>query len=325
MPDLPRGPYQPSRVLLTGATGFLGRHTLPVLQKRYGMDNVVGVGSQQYDLMDQRQVDAMFDAVKPDAVVHYAAYSGGIGANRTYPADFYFRNSVLTALTFDAAARHGVKKLLYPMGGCSYPAKAESPISEDKLWTGYPQAESAPYSTAKMMGTVAARAYRQQHGMDATVIIPGNVYGEFDNYHPLDSHVIPAMIRRYHEAKLSGAKTIEMWGSGAPTRDFVYAGDIGALIPYFIESFPDSGPINLSTGVSTSIKTLAETIARLVGFAGEIVWDRSKPDGQMLKIFSPARLNALGLSCPTSLEDGLRKTIPWFQTNYATAGDGLRL
>src|SRR6202142_944764 len=168
------------RILLTGASGFLGRHTLPVLARHYGADNVTGVGSRDYDLMQPAAVDRLLSDVKPEVVVHYAAYSGGIGANRTYPADFYFRNTVLTALMFDAAARHGVKKLVYPMGGCSYPAKASSPIDEAQLWTGFPQAESAPYSTAKMMGTVAATAYRRQHGLDAVVIIPGNMYGEYD-------------------------------------------------------------------------------------------------------------------------------------------------
>ena len=133
------------RILLTGASGFLGRHTRAVLEARYGADNIITVSSADYDLMDARQVENMFATIKPDVVVHYAAYSGGIGANRTYPADFYFRNTILTALTFEAAARHGVQKLVYPMGGCSYPATAKSPIGEDQLWQGFPQKESAPY------------------------------------------------------------------------------------------------------------------------------------------------------------------------------------
>lgn len=313
------------RVLLTGASGFLGRHTRPVLEEKYGSDNVVAVSSRDYNLMDARQVEAMFTAVKPQVVVHYAAYSGGIGANRTYPADFYFRNTILTALTFEAAARHKVDKLVYPMGGCSYPAKATSPIGEDQLWQGFPQPESAPYSTAKMMGVVAAQSFKAQYGLNATVIIPGNLYGEYDNYSKLDSHVVPAMIRRYHEAKLAGSNQVEMWGSGRPERDFVYAADVAKLIPYFIESYDEVGPVNLSCGVTTSIKTLATTIARLVGFTGEIVWDSSKPDGQMVKIFDPAKLNALGLACATPLEEGLGRTIRWFAANYATRGDGLRL
>ena len=313
------------RILLTGSSGFLGRHTRPVLETQYGADNVVAVSSREYDLMDPQQVKSMFVAVQPKVVVHYAAYSGGIGANRTYPADFYFRNTVLTALTFNAAARHKVEKLVYPMGGCSYPAQAKSPIGEEQLWQGFPQVESAAYSTAKMMGIVAAQSYKTQYGLNATVIVPGNLYGEYDNYSKLESHVIPAMIRRYYEAKLEGVQQVEMWGTGRPERDFVYAGDVAKLLPFFIEDYDEMGPINLSSGVATSIKTLANTIARLVGFQGEVVWDATKPDGQMVKIFNSTKLNKLGLSCATPLEEGIKRTIRWFSANYDTGGDGLRL
>ncbi|WP_455186412.1 GDP-L-fucose synthase family protein [Azospirillum palustre] len=313
------------RILVTGATGFLGRHTVRVLNDRYGSEHVFAVNSRHYDLMDRGQIHKMFQDIRPTAVVHLAAYSGGIGANRTYPADFYLRNTLLTALMFEAAAHFKVGKLLYPMGGCSYPARAASPIGEDQLWNGYPQPESAPYSTAKMMGVVAARAYRQQHGLNASVIIPGNLYGEYDNFHPLDSHVIPATIRRFHEARLQGVDCITQWGSGKPTRDFVYAGDVAALIPFFLESFDEVGPVNISSGTETSIRELAETVAEFTGYAGRIEWDTGKPDGQMVKIFDTARLSSLGLSCPTPLADGLRRTIDWFATHYADRGDGLRL
>lgn len=314
-----------TRVLLTGATGFLGRHTRPVLEARYGTDNVRCVSSREADLMDRAEVDRLLAETTPEIVVHYAAYSGGIGANKTYPADFYYRNTLLTANMFDAAARHGVKKLVYPMGGCSYPATATSPIDEEQLWHGYPQNESAGYSTAKMMGTVAARSYRTQYGLDASVIVPGNMYGEYDNFDRLNSHVVPAMIRRYYEAMRDGANQVVMWGTGKPQRDFVYAGDVAATIPYFIEEFPEPGPVNISSGTCVSIRELATTIAEFVGFTGEIAWDTTKPDGQMVKIFAVERLHALGLDCPTSLRDGLAKTIPWFAANYAGATDGLRL
>jgi GDP-L-fucose synthase len=313
------------RILVTGASGFLGRHTVPVLQKAYGADNVVAVSSKDYDLMERRDVERMFDEVKPTVVVHYAAYSGGIGANRTYPADFYYRNTILTAHTFEVAAQRKVEKLIYTMGGCSYPAKATSPIDESQLWNGYPQNESAGYSTAKMMGTVASRSYRTQHGLNSIVLIPGNLYGEYDNFTPLDSHVVPAMIRRYYEAQQSGAREIAMWGTGKPKRDFVYAADVANLIPWFIEKYDSSDWVNVSAGRTTEIKELAETIAGLVGFHGEIKWDAEKPDGQMVKIFDTERLKALGLSCDTSLRDGLTRTIKWFAQNYETRGDGLRL
>jgi GDP-L-fucose synthase len=313
------------RILLTGATGFLGRHLRPVLERRYSPEYVSSVSSSDYDLMDRSAVRRMFDDTSPDVVVHLAAYSGGIGANRAFPADFYFQNTILTALTFEEAARRKVRKLIYTMGGCSYPAQAKNPIGEDQLFTGYPQAESAGYSTAKMMGVVAARSYKQQYGLNATVLIPGNLYGEFDNFRHSESHVVPAMVRRYFEAQRDGKPFVEMWGTGAPTRDFTYAGDVAECIPYFIDSFDEVGPVNLATATSTSIRALAETIARLVRYDGEIRWDTSKPDGQMVKIFSNERMKALGLQCCTSLEEGLRRTIHWLERNYDTRGEGLRL
>lgn len=313
------------KILLTGATGFLGRHTLPVLEKAYGAENVAAVSSSDYDLMDPHQVDACLTDHKPEAIVHYAAYSGGIGANRKFPADFYYRNTILTAHMFEMAGRHKVKKLVYPMGGCSYPATATSPIGEDQMWKGYPQDESAGYSAAKMLGIVAARSYRTQYGLNATVIVPGNMYGEYDNFRNEESHVVPAMIRRYYETNKAGAKEITMWGSGRPERDFVYAGDVAKTIPFFIERYEGPGPVNLSSGTRISIKKLAETIAEMVGFQGEIEWDRDKPDGQMVKIFDTKYMIELGLSAPTSLRDGLKKTIDWFAANYDGATEGLRL
>lgn len=313
------------KIVVTGASGFLGRHVTPVLAARYGADAVVGVSRADYDLMDPAAVGRLFADHRPDAVVHLAAYVGGIGANREFPASFYYRNTLLTALMFEAAAEHGLKKLLYPMGGCSYPAKATSPIGEDQMWEGYPQKESAAYSTAKKMGLVAAEAYRQERGLSSVVVIPGNMYGEFDNFREKESHVVPALIRRYYEAKLAGKDSVMAWGTGRATRDFVYAGDVAALFPFFLEEYESAEPVNLSSGTTTSIRELTETIRELTGFAGEIAWDASKPDGQLEKIFDVARMKALGLSCPTSLREGLRKTIDWFAGNYATAADGLRL
>lgn len=313
------------RVLLTGSTGFLGRHTRPILETHYGKENVICVGKNDYDLMNFTEVYQMLEKIKPEVIVHYAAYSGGISANKAYPADFYYRNTILTANMFEAASKMGVKKLIYPMGGCSYPATAVSPIDEDQLWRGYPQQESAGYSTAKMMGVVAARSYQYQYGLKATVIIPGNMYGEHDNFNSLESHVIPGMIRRYYEANLKSDSKVQMWGTGTPQRDFVYAGDVAKTIPYFIDKFDEIGPINISSGVSTSIMTLAESIANLIGYVGDIEWDATKPDGQMIKIFDTQRLSELGLCCDTPLFNGLQKTINWFTKNYEFRGDGLRL
>jgi len=314
------------KISVTGASGFLGRHTIPVLQSRYGDENVLALSSKDYTLIDRAQVAKMFINTKPDVLVHLAAYSGGIGINRAKPADFYFINIMMQALVFEEAARYGkLKKLVYPMGGCSYPATAISPIDESQMWQGYPQNESAGYSAAKKMGIVASRSYLTQYGLKTSVIIPGNMYGEYDNFRNAESHVIPAFIRRYHEEILTGADKIVMWGTGAPQRDFVYAGDVAALIPYFIEEYDSVEPVNISTGTCISIKELAETLKQAFHFTGEIVWDRDKPDGQLVKIFDVSRLKGLGLSCPTSLAEGLSKTIPWFQAHYESRSDALRL
>jgi len=211
------------------------------------------------------------------------------------------------------------------MGGCSYPAKATSPIDESQLWNGYPQNESAGYSTAKMMGTVASRSYRQQYGLNSVVLIPGNMYGEYDNFSTLDSHVVPAFVRRYYEAMRDGLDEVVMWGTGIAQRDFVYAADVARLIPWFIDNYDSSEPVNISAGTTTSIRELATTIAELVDFKGKIVWDDTKPDGQLVKIFSVDRLKSLGLSCDTPLHDGLKNTIDWFAANYDARSDGLRL
>jgi GDP-L-fucose synthase len=254
-----------------------------------------------------------------------AAYSGGIGANAQYPADFFYKNALFVTLMFEAAAKHQVKKMIYPMGGCSYPATAISPITEDQMWSGYPQAESAGYSIAKKMGLVTSQSYRHQYGLNSVVLIPGNMYGEYDNFRDKESHVVPAMVRRYYETQLKKETSITMWGDGSAIRDFVYAADVARLFPWFIENYNSSDPVNLSSGTPTSIKDLADTIKNKMQWHGHINWDTSKPNGQIVKLFDVKKLNSLGLSCGTSLEEGLDKTIYWLKNNYQNQTDGIRL
>lgn len=313
------------RVVVTGATGFLGRHLLPILSARYGLENVRGVGSRDYDLTESVHVRRMFRDLKPAILVHLAAYSGGIGANREWPADFYHQNMLLTTLVFREAALHKVRKLIYTMGGCSYPVTARSPIDEGQMWDGLPQADSLGYSMAKKMGIVASVSYRRQYGLPTVVLVPGNMYGEYDNFRAHESHVIPAMVRRYYEARQRGAREVMMWGTGTAVRDFVYAGDVAAVVPYFIEHYDSEEPVNVSTGTRTSIRELSELLRGIVGFEGDIVWDSSKPEGQLVKIFDPSRLRSLGLSCPMDLAEGLRRTVGWLEKNYAGGTDGIRL
>lgn len=313
------------KIVVTGASGFLGRHLLLQLKKQYPQAEIIGLSSENYDLMNPIEVVKMFEDLHPEILIHLAAYSGGIGANRAFPADFYYRNTILTALVFEQAAKFKVKKMIYTMGGCSYPATATSPIDESQMWQGYPQPESAGYSSAKKMGIVASQSYRTQYDLNSVVLIPGNLYGEYDNFRNNESHVVPALIRRFYEAKLNQLEEVMMWGSGTAKRDFVYAEDVAKVIPYFIDNYNSSEPINISSGTTTPIKELAELVKETTGFEGKLSWDTTKPDGQMVKIFDVTKLNSLGLSCDTNLKDGLEKTFTWLSTNYANKTDGIRL
>lgn len=312
-------PDKKDHIVVTGSTGFLGGHLMPVLRKKYPGNKISGLSSKDYNLLDSHQVDRMFDDLSPDIIIHLAAYSGGIEANRMKPADFFHINLLLMENVFYTSAKKGVKKLVYPMGGCSYPGNAVSPIDESQMWNGYPVETSAGYSVAKKMGITASGVYRQQYGLNSSVIIPGNMYGEFDNYRNGESHVIPGLIRRFYEAKRDGLEKVYMWGTGTPTRDFVYAGDVAAVIPYFIEN-DENGPVNISSGTTTTIRQLSEMIAEKLAYKGLLDWDTTKPDGQIHKIFDTQKLKSLGLSCNTSLADGLEKTIKWFSENYNTQG-----
>ena len=298
--------------MVTGGTGFLGQHVVSALRADDDT-TVVAVGRSDYDLLEDSAVDQLLADHSPDAVVHLAAKVGGIIANRDYPADFYYENIMINTRMLHACYTRKVPKFLTFMGGCSYPSTAESPISEDQMWNGYPQEESAAYSTAKKMMLVQSAAYRKQYDYNSVVLIPGNVYGEHDNFNTEYSHVIPAMIRRYIEARENNQQSIYCYGSGRPTRDFVYAKDVAALVPWFLENYNSSEPVNLSSGTRTSIKDLAEWVRELTGYQGELDWDPSKPDGQIDKIFAVDRMKELGLNCPTPLREGLKQTIEWFE------------
>jgi GDP-L-fucose synthase len=310
-------PTKQDRILLTGATGFLGSHVEPVLRSRFPSE-LIAVSSREYDLRDAVAVKKLFETTKPTIVVHLAARVGGILSNKKYPVEFYYDNILINTHVVHAAYLAKVRKIVMTFGGCAYPAKAQSPISEDQMWEGLPQKESMAYSVAKKMEYIQSVAYREEYGLNSNVLIPGNMYGEYDNFTLEHSHVIPALIRKFFEAKRDGKPSVALFGTGKPQRDFVYAGDVAALFPFFVEQYDTSEPINISSGTTTPISELAVTIKKYVGYEGEIVWDTSKPDGQMIKIFDVQRLRALGLSCSTTLDEGLKNTIAWFLREYTT-------
>lgn len=308
------------KVLVTGATGFVGSNLLPLL--RQTGCRLATPAHRDYDLLEQAQVRRMLQDYKPEIVFHLAGLVGGIGANKARPADFCYQNLLMGTMMLHESWRAGVQKYVTLIGGCSYPAHAPSPIKETELFNGMPQAESAPYSLAKAMSVVQAQAYRRQYGFDAIVLVPGNIYGPFDNFDLENSHVIPALIRKFVEARETNKPEVVAWGSGRPTRDFVYVADVCEAILIAAERYSGPDIINLSSGRVVSIKELTETIAELVGYRGKVVWDTSKPDGQLHKGFDCTRMRELlGYECRTSLREGLQKTIEWYLSKPA----GLRV
>lgn len=305
------------KVLVTGASGFVGSNLMPMLKKM--PCRVIAPSRRDYDLLEQGQVRRMFQDHRPDVVFHLAGLIGGIGANRARPADFCYENLLMGTMMLHESWRASVHKYITLIGGCSYPAHAPSPIKETELFNGMPQAESAPYSLAKAMSVIQAQSYRRQHGFDAIVLVPGNLYGPHDNFDLNNSHVIPALIRKFLEAKAAGQAEVIAWGSGRPTRDFVYVADVCEIILHAAAHYSGSDIINISSGSVVTIKELTETIAELTGYPGKVTWDTSKPDGQLYKGFDVTRLKEmLGCECRTSLRDGLRQTIEWFLSKPST-------
>ena len=283
---------------------------------------LVALSRRDYDLIEQSQVRRLFLEHQPDLVFHLAGLVGGIGANRSRPGDFCYENLLMGTMMLHESWRARVSKYITVIGGCSYPATAPSPIKETELFNGMPQAESAPYSLAKAMSVIQAQSYRRQHGFNAVVLVPGNLYGPWDNFDLGNSHVIPALIRKFIDAKAAGQPQVVAWGSGRPTRDFVYVKDVCEIITHAAATYNGEEIINLSSGRVVTIKELTELVAELTGYQGEVVWDTSKPDGQLYKGFDATRMKTLlGRECRTSLREGLKQTIDWYLSKPA----GLRL
>jgi GDP-L-fucose synthase len=303
-----------SRVLVTGGSGFLGRHVLEVLGQ-HGFRNVAAPRHAEYDLTQADQVDRVLRDVQPEAIVHLAAVVGGIGANRERPGEFFYKNLIMGTELIERSRRAGVQKFVAIGTICAYPKFTPVPFHETDIWDGYPEETNAPYGLAKKMLLVQAQAYRQQYGFNAVYLLPTNLYGPHDNFHPTDAHVIPDMIRKCIDAIEAGSPTIDLWGTGNPTREFLFVRDCAEGIVAALERYNGDEPINLGSGEEVRIADLAQLIADATGFQGQIRFDPNKPDGQPRRKLDTSRArDAFGWQSTTMFPDGLRETVDWYRS-----------
>ena len=310
------------RFVVTGGAGFLGRSVVNGLHAR-GAERVFVPRSADYDLRhDQAATDLLSDT-RPDVIIHLAAVVGGIGANRARPADFFYENLMMGTQLFHEAWRTGVKKFVTIGTVCAYPKFTPIPFHEESLWDGYPEETNAPYGLAKKMLLVQGQAYRQQYSFDSIYLLPTNLYGPRDNFDLETSHVIPALIRKFAEAKERGDHQVVAWGTGSPTREFLYVDDAAEGILLATERYSKADPVNIGSGQEISIRSLTELVAELVGFEGEVIWDSSKPDGQPRRALDTSRAEQeFGFKAKTDFREGLTRTIEWYlQQQPAASGD----
>lgn len=314
-------------IFVAGHRGMVGAAIVRRL-RALGHDNIVTRSRQELNLLDQQAVSRFFAEHRIDQVYVAAAKVGGIHANNTYPADFIYENLMVEANLVHAAHVQGVQKLLFLGSSCIYPRLAEQPMREDALLTGTLEPTNEPYAVAKIAGIKLCESYNRQHGRDYRSVMPTNLYGPGDNFHPENSHVIPALIRRFHEAKERGDAEVVVWGSGTPRREFLHVDDMAAASVHVMELAPDvyqantqsmCSHINVGSGVDVTIRELAETIARVVGFKGQVVFDATKPDGAPRKLLDVSRLSAMGWNAGITLEQGLRDTYDWYRVQGVAA------
>jgi GDP-L-fucose synthase len=309
------------RIFVAGHRGLVGSAIVRALRKRdYG--NIVTRNRAELDLTDQAQVRAFFASERIDEVYMAAAKVGGIHANNTYPAEFIYENMMVQANVIHEAWRAGVKKLLFLGSSCIYPRMAAQPIKEEYLMSGSLEPTNEPYAMAKIAGIKMCESYNRQYGTDYRSVMPTNLYGPGDNYHPENSHVIPALIRRFHEAKLNGAGKVSIWGSGNPRREFLYVDDMADASVHVMEldravyeryTTPTLSHINVGSGEDVTIREVAEIIRKAVGYEGAIEFDTSKPDGTPRKLMDTAKLGSLGWKPAVQLDDGIRQTYQHFK------------
>ena len=301
------------KVLVTGGSGFLGSHVVEALRAR-GAGEVVVPRSKDHDLRDAAQCDAVFREHRPDLVMHLAASVGGIGANRRHPGRFFYDNMAMGLNVLESARVHGTAKVVVAGTICAYPKFTPVPFREDDLWNGYPEETNAPYGIAKKSLLVMAQAYRQEYGSNFVMVFPVNLYGPRDNFDLEDSHVIPAMIRKFIDAQARGESFVTLWGDGSPTREFLFVEDCAEGLALAAERYDDPDPVNLGAGFEISMRELAETIARASGFSGEVRWDGTRPNGQPRRMLDVERARErFGFTARTPFAEGLRRTIAWYR------------
>lgn len=305
------------RICITGGGGFLGQRVAATLET-HGHRNIFVVRRRDYDLVNTQDCDRLYRDAKPQVFIHLAAVVGGIGANRENPGQFFYENAIMGVQLIEGARVHGVEKFVQVGTVCSYPKFTPAPFKETDLWNGYPEETNAPYGIAKKALLVQLQAYRQQYGFNGIFLLPVNLYGPGDNFDPGSSHVIPALIKKCADAVRNGDRSIEVWGTGKPTREFLYVDDAAEAIVLAAENYNGPEPINLGSGKEISIKELVHLIAKETGFAGGIVWDSSKPDGQPRRVLDVSRArDLLGFHARTNFIDGLRRTVEWYKSQEA--------
>ena len=308
---------QNSRIYIAGHRGLAGGAIMRVLAAR-GFANPVTRTHAELDLCDQGAVNAFFAAERPEYVFMAAARVGGIHANTKYPAEFIRDNLLIQTHVIDAAYRSGCKKLLFLGSSCIYPKLCPQPIKEEYLLTGKLEPTNEWYAVAKIAGIKMCQAYRRQYGFDAISAMPTNLYGPGDNFHPEDGHVLPALIRRFHEAKEAGAAEVAVWGTGAPRREFLYVDDLAEALVFLMQTYSEEEHINVGRSDDVTIMELARLVADVVGYTGKIVTDVSKPDGTPQKLLDVSRMNSLGWRAKTGLREGVEKTYAWYRGGEAS-------
>jgi GDP-L-fucose synthase len=307
------------RIFVAGHKGLVGSAVARQLAAS-GFVNLLLADRSRLDLSDRVSVDRFFAAERPDQVILAAAKVGGIQANDSRPAEFIYENLVLQTNVIDSAYRHGTKKLLFLGSSCIYPKLAPQPMSESCLLTGPLEPTNEWYAIAKIAGIKLCQAYRRQYGFDAISAMPTNLYGSGDNFDLTSSHVLPALIRKFHEAKQQNAPSVVVWGSGTPRREFLFVEDLAEALIFLMSNYSEEGLINVGVGEDVTIHELAELIGRIVGFNGEIRFDRTKPDGTPRKLLDVSRLHALGWRARTPLEEGIRATYAWYLSSNNARG-----